>query len=70
MIPLVMANPGEELIIKKIGGNEAVKRHLENLGFNVGGTITIINSLAGNLIIKVKESRVALNEEMARRIMV
>lgn len=70
MIPLVVATPGEELIIKKIGGSEEVKRHLANLGFNVGGTVTVINSLAGNLIIKVKESRIAVNEDMARRIMV
>ncbi|MBR1937520.1 MAG: ferrous iron transport protein A [Spirochaetales bacterium] len=70
MIPLVVATPGEELVIKKIGGSEEVKRHLANLGFNVGGTVTVINSLAGNLIIKVKESRIAVNEDMARRIMV
>lgn len=70
MIPLVVATPGEEVVIKKIGGSEEVKRHLANLGFTVGGTVTVINSLAGNLILKVKESRVALNEDMARRIMV
>lgn len=70
MFPLVIANPGEEHIIKKIGGNEEVKRHLENLGFTVGGTVTVVNSLSGNLILKVKESRVAINEDMARRIMV
>jgi ferrous iron transport protein A len=70
MYPLAIAKPGEEFIIKKIGGNEEVKRHLENLGFNVGGSITVVSSLAGNLIIKVKESRIAINEDMARRIMV
>ncbi|MBR1919670.1 MAG: ferrous iron transport protein A [Spirochaetales bacterium] len=70
MIPLLMADPGEELIIRKIGGNEAIKHHLENLGLNVGGTVTIISSLNGNLILKVKESRIAINEDMARRIMV
>ncbi|MCR4789717.1 MAG: ferrous iron transport protein A [Treponemataceae bacterium] len=70
MLPLVIANPGEELIIKKIGGSEEVKRHLENLGFTVGGSVTVVNSLAGNLILKVKESRIAINEDMARRIMV
>ncbi|MBQ7538292.1 MAG: ferrous iron transport protein A, partial [Treponema sp.] len=61
---------GEEQIIKKIGGSDEVKRHLENLGFTVGGSVTIVNSLAGNVIVKVKESRVAINEDMARRIMV
>lgn len=70
MIPLVLASSGEEQVIKKIGGNDEVKHHLENLGFTVGATVTVINSLAGNIIIKVKESRVALNEEMARKIIV
>ena len=70
MIPLVLASSGEEQVIKKIGGNDEVKHHLENLGFTVGATVTVINSLAGNIIVKVKESRVALNEEMARKIIV
>lgn len=70
MIPLIVADKDKEQIIKKIGGNEEVKRHLENLGFVVGGTITIVNSLCGNVIVKVKESRVAINEDMARKIMV
>ena len=70
MIPLSYANPGEESVIRKIGGSPEVKKHLENLGFNVGGTATVITSLNGNVIVKVRESRVAINEEMARRIMV
>ncbi|MBP5435035.1 ferrous iron transport protein A [bacterium] len=70
MIPLVLADAGEEQIIKKIGGSDEVKHHLENLGFTVGSTVTVVNSLAGNIIVKVKESRVAINEEMARKIMV
>ncbi len=70
MIPLVVSDFGEEQIIKKIGGNEEVKHHLENLGFTVGGTVTIVNSLNGNVIVKVKDSRIALNEDLARRIMV
>ena len=70
MIPLVFADKGEEQVIKKIGGNDEVKRHLENLGFNVGGTVTVVNSLGGNIIVKVKESRVAINEDLARKIMV
>lgn len=70
MIPLVYATAGVEQVIKKIGGNDEAKRHLENLGFTVGGTVTIVNSLAGNVIVKVKESRIAINEDMARRVMV
>lgn len=70
MIPLVLAEIGKDQIIKKIGGSDEVKRHLENLGFTVGGTVSIINSLAGNVIVKVKESRIAINEDMARRIMI
>ncbi len=70
MIPLVLAETGKDQIIKKIGGSDEVKRHLENLGFTVGSTVSIVNSLAGNVIVKVKESRVAINEDMARRIMI
>ena len=70
MMPLSFANPGEENIIRKIGGNPEVKKHLENLGFVTGGTVTVITSMNGSVIVKVKESRVAINDEMARRIMV
>ena len=70
MIPLSYANPGEESVIRKIGGSPEVKKHLENLGFIVGGTATVISSLNGNVIVKVKESRVAIDEEMARKIMI
>jgi ferrous iron transport protein A len=70
LIPLVLADAGEEQVIKKIGGSDEVKHHLENLGFTVGSTVTVVNSLAGNIIVKVKESRVAINEDMARKIMV
>jgi len=70
LIPLVFATSGEEQIIKKIGGSDEVKRHLENLGFNAGSAVTVISSLGGNIIVKVKESRIAINEEMARKIMV
>jgi len=69
-MPLVLADAGEEQVIKKIGGSDEVKHHLENLGFTVGSTVTVVNSLAGNIIVKVKESRVAINEDMARKIMV
>lgn len=70
MMPLIFANPGEGNIIKKIGGSAEVKRHLENLGFVVGGTVTIVNDLGGNLIVNVKEARVAISKEMAQKIMV
>lgn len=70
MMPLVLANVGEENTIKKIGGTPEVKKHLENLGFVVGGTVTIISTLAGNIIVNVKEARIAISEEMARKIMV
>lgn len=70
MIPLIFSDSGDEQIIKKIGGSEEVRHHLANLGFTVGGTVTVINSLGGNVIVKVKESRIAINEEMARKIMV
>ena len=70
MIPLVFSDIGEEQIIKKIGGTGEVKRHLENLGFVPGGAVTVLNSFAGNVIVKVKESRIAINEDMAQKIMV
>ena len=70
MMPLTLANIGEENIIKKIGGKPEVKKHLENLGFVVGGTVTVVNTLGGNLIVNVKGSRVAIDEEMARKIMI
>ncbi|MBQ6029447.1 MAG: ferrous iron transport protein A [Treponema sp.] len=70
MMPLVIAESGKPQIVKKIGGNDEVKRHLENLGFTVGSTVCVVNSLAGNVIVKVKESRIAINEDLARRIMV
>ena len=56
-MPLVLAGVGEENIIKKIGGTPEVKKHLENLGFVVGGSVTIVNTLGGNLIVNVKEAR-------------
>ena len=70
MMPLALADPGKENTIKKIGGSAEVKKHLENLGFVVGGSVTVITSLNGNVIVNVKEARVAISEEMARRIMV
>ncbi|MCR5651054.1 MAG: ferrous iron transport protein A [Lachnospiraceae bacterium] len=70
MLPLIYAEAGQTQIIKKIGGNPETKKHLEDLGFNVGGQVSVINSVGKNLIIKVKESRVAVSEELAKKIMV
>ena len=70
MMPLSLANIGEENLILKVGGNPEVKKHLEDLGFVAGGTATLISSMGGNVIVKVKESRVSISEEMARKIMV
>ena len=70
MMPLPLANIGEEYLIRKVGGSPEVKKHLEDLGFVVGGTATLITVLNGNVIVKVKEARVAISEEMARKIMV
>ena len=70
MMPLSLANIGEENLILKVGGNPEVKKHLEDLGFVAGGTATLISSMGGNVIVKVNESRVAISEEMARKIMV
>ena len=70
MMPLMFANTGETNIIKKVGGSPEVKKHLENLGFVAGESATLISSLGGNVIVKVKEARIAISEEMARKIMV
>jgi ferrous iron transport protein A len=70
MMPLSFATAGEENIIKKIGGKPEVKKHLENLGFVVGGAVTVITTLGGNVIVNVKEARVAISEEMAQKIMI
>ena len=70
MMPLNVAAPGEENIIRKIGGSPEVKKHLEDLGFVVGGTVTLITVLNGNVIVNVKDTRIALDADMARRIMI
>ena len=70
MMPLTLAEIGEENRIKKIGGRQEVKAHLENLGFVVGGAVTVINTIGGNVIVNVKESRIAVSREMAQKIMV
>lgn len=70
MMPLVFANPGEENIVRKIGGSPEVRQHLADLGFNVGADVTIVNAIGGNVIVKIKESRVAISREMAQKIMI
>ena len=69
MMPLALANIGEEYMIRKVSGNPETKKHLEDLGFVAGGSVTVVSAL-GNIIVKVKESRVAISDEMARKIMV
>ena len=70
MMPLALANIGEEYMIRRVSGNPEVKKHLEDLGFTAGGSITVVSALGGNIIVKVKESGVAISEEMARKIMI
>ena len=70
MMPLTLASIGEDNIIKKIGGKPEVRKHLENLGFVVGSSVSVINAIGGNIIVKVKEARVAISQEMAQKIMV
>lgn len=69
-MPLTLAEEGVENIIKRIGGSPEVKKHLENLGFVAGDTVTVITTMAGNVIVKVKEARVAISKEMAQKILV
>ena len=70
MLPLSLAQMGEENVIRHVSGSPEVKKHLDDLGFVVGGTVTVVNALGGNVIVNVKEARVAISEEMARKIMV
>ena len=70
MMPLTLANIGEENMIRKIGGKPEIRAHLEDLGFVTGSSVTIISSIGGNLIVNVKDTRVAISKEMASKIMV
>ena len=70
MMPLLLAGVGEDNVIRKVGGNQETKKHLEDLGFVVGGTVTVVSEINGNLIVKVKDSRVAISREMAGKIMI
>lgn len=69
-MPLTMAKPGDTLTIRKITGKDEVRQHLAELGFVVGESITVVNVLGGNLILQVKESRIALDQTLASRILV
>ncbi|MGM9942959.1 MAG: ferrous iron transport protein A [Erysipelotrichaceae bacterium] len=70
MMPLTLAEIGKENIVKRITGKQQVKSHLEDLGFVVGSPITVINTIGGNVIVNIKESRIAISREMAQKIMV
>lgn len=70
MMPLSIQKPGESAMIKKIGGKEETRRYLENLGFVIGGSVTVVSEIGGNLIVNVKDSRVAIGKDMANKIMV
>ena len=70
MMPLILADTGEENIVKKVGGSAEVRQHLADLGFNVGTSVMVVSAIGGDVIVKVKESRVAISREMAQRIMV
>ena len=70
MMPLSMVKPGETNTIKKVGGKEETRKFLENLGFVTGGEVTVVSEIEGNLIVNVKDSRVAIGKDMANRSMV
>lgn len=70
MMPLTMAKAGEQVTIRKITGKDEVRQHLAELGFVVDSTVTVINDVAGNLILQVKDSRIALDKSMANRVMI
>ena len=69
-MPLTLAVIGEENIIKRIGGNAEVRAHLQNLGFVSGAVVMVVNSMGGNLIVNVKNARIAVSKEMAQKIMI
>ena len=69
-MPLALVGEGEEAMVRRVGGNTEVQHHLENLGFVPGSTVKVITMMGGNLIVQVKEARVAISSEMAQKIMV
>ncbi|WP_177562551.1 FeoA domain-containing protein [Allofournierella sp.] len=70
MMPLTMAKPGETVTIRKVTGRDEVRQHLAELGFVADGTVTVVSELAGNLILQVKDSRIALDHTLANRVMI
>jgi len=70
MMPLTLCSDSEENVIRHIGGTPEVRRHLEDLGFVVGGTVRVISHVGGNVIVSVKESRIAIDQKMAQKIMI
>jgi len=70
MMPLTLAADGQSNIIRHIGGSPEMKRHLEDLGFIAGGSVTVISRISGNLIVSVKDTRIAIDQKMAAKIMV
>ena len=70
MLPLTMAKPGEPVVIRKITGKDEVRRHLAELGFVVDETVSVVSEMGGNLILQVKDSRIALDRSMANRAMI
>lgn len=69
-MPIYMAQIGEEYLIKKIGGLEETKHHLKNLGFVVGAQVSVVAMMGGNIIVQIKDARVALNKEQAQKIII
>ncbi len=70
MMPLTLAAVGEENTIKRVGGKPEVRKHLENLGFVAGSSVTVVSALGGNVIVHVKDARIAISKEMAQKIMI
>jgi len=70
MMPLTLAKVGESNSIKKVGGKVEVRQHLENMGFVVGTPVTVISAISGNIIVNIRESRIAISREMANKILI
>ena len=70
MMPLTLAETGEEQIIRKVGGSQELKQHLGHMGVVPGGSITVVSTIGGNVIVRIKESRIAISKEMAQKIMI
>lgn len=70
MIPITLANKGDTVVIRKITGDDKIRQHLAELGFVVESRVTVVNEIKGNLIVQVKDGRIALDKSMANRIMI